>query len=88
MPDNADDVILTLKSQIEQRLQDQIARHHKINPNIDPRQVVDIQIAQENEKLERMFDKFADEGENNLANFVRSLIDEWLPELAHDLKHR
>jgi hypothetical protein len=83
MPNDDDDFIPTLRSQIEERVRNQIRRHLKIDPNIDPRRIVDLQIAQERERLERASDSL---GPN--AHAAIDALIEWLPDLANELKRR
>ncbi len=82
-----DDIVAQLRADVEQRVREQLARHQRIEPTIDLSQVVDIQIGQERERMERVAEKFYDEGKDNIAEFVDAVID-WLPELAQDLKRR
>ncbi|MDP2620188.1 MAG: hypothetical protein Q8P46_08420 [Hyphomicrobiales bacterium] len=86
MPDNSDDKIAALRSQIEQRLREQLARHKRTKPHIDHCQIVDMQIKQECERLELMAFDFDNEGKFGTANVVRLLIDDYLPKLAHELR--
>ncbi len=88
MSNRGDDLIATLRTQIEGRLREQLQRHQKINPHSDWRQIVDIQINQECERLERMSKKFEDQGQQAVADVVHSLIDDYLPELSQQLKKR
>lgn len=83
-----DDVIAEIQATIERRVREQLARHFRVDPNIEPRKVVDIQIEQERERLDRMAEKFENDGKDNLAEFVRVLADEWLPEFSQELKRR
>lgn len=57
--DNFD--IAFFRSDIERRVRDQVRRHLNIDPNIDPRRVVEIQIQQEQEKLERLLAEMEDD---------------------------
>jgi uncharacterized protein YggU (UPF0235/DUF167 family) len=85
MTDNDMDVIAELKADVEQRFREQLNRHFRINPNADRRQVVEIQLRQERERLELKAAKFEDQGEENLAEICRFLADEWLPILSKEL---
>ena len=58
----------------------------KIVRSIDPVNIVDIQIGQEQEKLEQMKDEFDEEGKDNMYEFADALMREWLPELAAEFK--
>ena len=86
MPDEGDELLLDLRAGVEKRIREQLARHTRVSPNIDYNAVVDIQMDQETERLERIYEKFDDEGQAAPADFVRVLIDDWLPELASRLK--
>ncbi len=88
MPDNEDDLILVLRSQIEQRSHEQLKRRHKVNPYSDRRRAIELQINQQRERLERIAGEFNGQDKHRIAEFVRTLIDGYLPELAHDLKQR
>ncbi|MGH6890643.1 MAG: hypothetical protein ACREEP_00130, partial [Dongiaceae bacterium] len=68
---------------IEQNVREQIARHHRIDPTIDPKRVVEIQIRQERELLERMADQLEENNRADAATIMRDLADEWLAELEH-----
>jgi hypothetical protein len=83
----SDDFILEVRAGIEARVRDQLKRHLSINPNGDPRRVVDIQMDQEREKLERLAQRYEEEGNENAADACRSII-EWLSDLAQQLKRR
>jgi hypothetical protein len=69
---------------IVKRVEEQIARHRKITPNLDARAVIDIQIPQEKERFERLR-----EGEESAATLhaIQGLLD-GLPALAKELKIR
>ena len=82
----ADDVLAQLRATIEGRVREQLARHQRVDPNMDPRRVVDIQIEQERERLEGMRDKFENQGKDDLAEAVRILADEWLRQLSRELQ--
>ena len=83
----ADDFMAELRSDIEQRVREQLARHQRVDPTVELSQVVDIQIDQEREKLERKIEKLEDEGKDEVAEGLNLVID-WLSELAQDLKRR
>ena len=86
MADDWEDFLVQLRSDIKSRVKDQLERHQRVSPNIDPRQVIDIQISQEKERLERIADKLDEDGEDRGAAVTRALIEEWLPQLALSLK--
>ena len=85
MPDEGEE---QLRSLVEKRVREQLKRHARIDPNVDYGNVVNIQIGQEAERLERMYEKYDDDGQDRLAEAIRALIDDWLPELANRLKRR
>ena len=86
MSDEWDDFLANLRRKIEARVRDQVGRHLRVSPHIDRKQVIDIQISQEREKMERIAGRLDDEDKSRPAELVRALIKEWLPELARDLK--
>ncbi len=86
--DEIDRFLAAIRAKVEDRIREQLARHHRVNPNIDPRQVIEIQIKQEGERLERSAEKYEDEGKDNMAELCRSLAEEWLPELSQILQRR
>jgi hypothetical protein len=83
-----DDFLFQLRAPIEKRLREQLARHLRIDPNIDRGKIVDIQIRQERERLEGQALVYEDAGQDMQGELVRMLIDDWLPELAQQLKRR
>ncbi len=86
--DEFDRFLAAMRGKIEDRIREQLARHHRVDPNIDPRRVIDIQIKQERERLERSAEKFDDEGNDKIAELCRSLAEEWLPELSQKLQRQ
>ena len=86
MADDWEDFLVQLRLDIKSRVKDQLERHQRVSPNIDPRQVIDIQISQEKERLERIADKLDEDGEDRGAAVTRALIEEWLPWLALSIK--
>lgn len=84
MPDDWSNLLVEYRKAIEDRLAVQIARHASVSAGFDPRRVVDIQIQQERERLERAL-----EGSDSQAqvDVYRALLD-WLPELSQKLKGR
>ncbi|HTF15559.1 MAG TPA: hypothetical protein VK643_12915 [Burkholderiales bacterium] len=84
MQSGHDQILAQIRTAIEQRIDEQLERQRRVSPNIDPRKVVDIQIQQEKEKIE----KYLEEEENPaLASAHRAILD-WLPQLAKKLKER
>lgn len=84
MPTESDNTIAQIRVVIEQRVNEQLERQRKVSPNIDPRTVVDMQIQQEKERLEKKLDA---EESPAMAEAFKALLA-WLPELARELKGR
>lgn len=84
MQDENYDFAFQVRAAIERRVNEQYERQRRINPNIDPRTVVEIQINQERQKLEKMLDL---EEDPKLATVLKGLIA-WLPELRRTLTGR
>ncbi len=82
----SDDFFAELRAGIEQRVREQFERHLRIDPNADPSRIVEIQIEQEREKLERAHQKFEDAGQEKFAEVTRALIDDWLPMLSKEFR--
>lgn len=80
---NGDDFVAQYRAIVESRVREQIERHQRVNPSGDPRSVVDIQIKQERELLERLIEK--DETTPSQVEACTALIA-WLPQLARQLK--
>jgi hypothetical protein len=84
MPDDDANVLAVYRKAIEGRLAEQMARHTRVSSGTDPKRVVDIQIAQERERLE----KAMREAESQIQIDVYRALLEWLSELAQKLKSR
>ena len=82
MPDGIEDFFAKRRSIVEKRIREQLARRARIDPHVDCEKVVNIQIDQEKERLERRYDEFDEGGPDRLADAARVLIDDWLPDLA------
>ena len=78
-----DEILHGYRTAIETRINEQIDRHLRVNPSINPHRLVDIQIAQERERLTRLI-----ENEENPANaaILETILEEWLPQFARRLK--
>jgi hypothetical protein len=83
-----DDFLAQSRTAIEKRVWEQLVRHLRVDPNADLRKIIDIQIHQERERLEMQALEHEDAGQDRLAELVHMLIDDWLPELAQQLKRR
>lgn len=84
----ADDILAKLRAGIEQRVREQLARHFAIEPNTDPRRIIDIQIEQEREQLIWLAKEWDEQGNTQGAEVAEQLAKEWLPDLAKQLKGR
>lgn len=84
MPDDDANVLAVYRQAIEGRLAEQMARHIRVSSDTDPKRVVDIQIGQERERLERAIR----EAESQIQIDVYRALLEWLSELAQKLKSR
>ena len=84
----ADDFLIQVRAAIERRVREQLARHMSVEPNIDHGQIIDIQMRQERERLERQALEYEDAGKDRLAELMHTLIEDWLPELTQELKRR
>ena len=76
------------KAAIEKRVREQLARCLQVDPDADLHKIIDIQIGQERERLESQALEYEDAGGDRPAELVRMLIDDWLPELAQQLRKR
>ncbi|MGB8275613.1 MAG: hypothetical protein WCF16_10140 [Alphaproteobacteria bacterium] len=82
----ASDLLEDLRRDIQQRVAEQIARHRHADPNVDVHRVIDIQFTHERVRLQKLAERFDQEAQTELAGLCRLLADEWLPELARELK--
>jgi len=77
-----------VRATFERRVREQVARHLRADPNADHCKIIDIQMRQERERLERQALEYEDSGQDRQAELIHTLIDDWLPELARELKRR
>lgn len=84
MPNSDANVLAVYRQTIEDRLTEQMTRHARVNSGTDPKRVVDIQIGQERERLE----KAMQEAESQIQIDVYRALLEWLSELAQQLRFR
>lgn len=84
MAEDEDDFLVQIRIAIERRVNEQIVRHAKVNPNFDPRPVVEIQIQQGRERLNKMLEEAESRAQ---VDAIRALI-EWLPILSRQLGGR
>jgi hypothetical protein len=83
-----DNFLAQLRTAIEKRVREQLARRLQVDPNADLPKIIVIQIGQERERLESQALEYEDAGRYKQAELVRMLIDDWLPELAQQLRQR
>jgi hypothetical protein len=57
MASDDDNFMASYRAGIESRVREQLVRHLNVDPTIDRRRVVEIQIGQEREKLERLIEE-------------------------------
>jgi hypothetical protein len=74
-----------VRGTIETRVREQIERHLRINPNGNIARIVEIQMQQERERLERLIEESDDNGAE--AEVLVALMG-WLPQLERELKRR
>ena len=67
---------------IEARVREQIERHLRINPSGSVRRIVEMQMEQERERLERLIDEADEDAEVLMALMA------WLPQLEQQLMRR
>ena len=82
------DALEQTKKDIEERVLEQARRHSRAGSHADWAQVVNIQIDQEKEWLAQLADKMEDQGNFQSSQLFHKLIDEWLPDLARELRSR
>jgi len=85
MQNETDPLLVQLRSGIENRINKQIERHRRVKSDPDTRTLIDLQISQEKEKLEIILEN---EENPNIAAVIKCLINDWLPQLAKQLKSR
>ena len=85
MATDGSDFLIEYRAVIERRVREQVERHQGVNPNTDPRRVVEIQMKQERERLERLI--AADETTPDQVDVFRQLL-EWLPQLERQMTGR
>lgn len=86
---NKEEDAISLIAGIEKRVEEQLRRHSRINPDTNPMQVIEIQIKQELEELKKMKQieeekDDPDPGEIHLLNYVIN----WLPEATEMIKKK
>jgi hypothetical protein len=72
-----------LRAEVEARVREQIERHLRVDPGANIRRIVEMQMRQEEERLERLIDEADDNPER--AEALIALLG-LLPQLAEQLK--
>jgi len=72
-----------LRAEVEARVREQIERHLRVDPGADIRRIVEMQMRQEEERLERLIDE-ADEAQSEALLALMA----WLPQFEQQLKRR
>lgn len=85
VPERPDQFLATIRGTIEARVREQVERHLRIDPNGNIGRIVEIQMQQERERLERLIEESDDSSKE--AEFFVALLA-WLPQLEHELKRR
>ena len=83
--DVTDTSLTEFRRAIEGRVREQIERHLRINPGGDIGRIVDMQMAQERERLERLIDEADDAPAKTQTLFA---LIAWLPQFEQQLKSR
>lgn len=74
-----------LRAEVEARVREQIERHLRVDPGANIRRIVEMQMRQEEERLERLIDEA--DGNPERAEALIALLG-LLPQLAEQLKRR
>ena len=72
-----------LRAGVEARVREQIERHLRVDPRANIARIVEMQMRQEEERLERLID----EADGEEAEALVALMA-WLPQLEQQLKRR
>jgi hypothetical protein len=88
MSEDSEAFLAKHRSQIEQKLREQIARHQRVDPAVERKRIIEIVLRQEREQLERLRDRSKEAGRDDVADLYDLLIDDWLPDLERQLKLR
>ena len=83
MSNDVDKFLASLRARIESRVREQLVRHSRVDPTSDRKQIVELQMKQEREKLERLIEEHE---ENPAMSDAYQAILDWLPELERDIK--
>jgi hypothetical protein len=79
MPDH----LAELRAGIEARVREQIERHLRVDPRANIARIVELQMRQEEERLERLID----EADDSQSEALLALLA-WLPQCEQQLKRR
>ncbi len=84
-------ITVELRSAVETLVKEQLGRHRSIDPNVDPKKIVELTIRMKQESLRKELDRVLDSdepsGDDEFRIFqLRHLIDEVLPELERRIK--
>ena len=85
MPPRAEELLAETQAAIEARIREQIERHLRIDPSGSIGRIVEIQLRQERERLERLIEE-PDQSAAQ-AEVLVALLG-WLPQLELRLKRR
>ena len=72
-----------LRAEVEARVREQIERHLRVDPRANITRIVEMQMRQEQERLERLIDE-ADEAQSEALFALMA----WLPQFEQQLKRR
>ncbi|HEX6415059.1 MAG TPA: hypothetical protein VFZ94_18590 [Burkholderiales bacterium] len=72
-----------LRAEVEARVREQIERHLRVDPRANIARIVEMQMRQEQERLERLIDE-ADEAQSEALLALMA----WLPQFEQQLKRR
>ena len=80
-----------LRASVEKLVKEQLDRHRSIDPNVDPKKIVELAIRMKQESLKEKLDSLLDSeesGEDDELKIVkfRLFIDDVLPELERRIK--
>ena len=85
MSNDIDKFLASLRAHIESRVREQLVRHQRVVPTSDRKQIVELQMKQEREKLVRLIEQH--EEDPTMSDAYQTILD-WLPELERDIKRR
>ena len=71
------------RAEVEARVREQIERHLRVDPGANIARIVEMQMRQEQERLERLIDE-ADEAQSEALLALMA----WLPQFERELKRR